>query len=141
MNADELDEMRTYLMYWEEGPEGERGAGDYINPKAAIQDLLTHIDQQEQGIGNLQTALVSRDQIIASQTKQIHKLQDTRNEWIKIFNDKDEQIETLKAALIKERFWSIWRKINKSVDADVEKTTVKARKQLANEMPEIFGEE
>lgn len=47
------------------------------------------------------------------------------------------QIATLKAALVKDRFWRIWKG---GECASVEKATAKAEHQLAREMPDIFGD-
>lgn len=49
-----------------------------------------------------------------------------------------EQIATLKAALLKDRFWLIWKG---GECASVERATAKAEHQLAKEYPEIAWEE
>jgi hypothetical protein len=48
-----------------------------------------------------------------------------------------EEIDSLKRALLKERFWSLW-KLNES--DDVSKITEQARHQLKRELPEIDWE-
>lgn len=48
------------------------------------------------------------------------------------------QIGALKAALIKDRFWLIWKG---GECASVERATAKAEHQLAQEYPDIFGDE
>jgi hypothetical protein len=61
----------------------------------------------------------------------------TKDELIELIPEFLEEIDSLKRAFLKEKFWSLW-KLNES--DDVSKITEQARHQIKRELPEIDWE-
>lgn len=104
--------------------------------------ILQHIDSLQADLTQSELAIRAKMTCIDEQVQEIKDLQEEINELNDLCNHKDEraaklleQIKKLQAALIKERFWTIWRK---GKHADVNAATELAKKQLRAEIPDIF---
>ena len=101
MNRGERWEMR----HWE-------STKDHISAKAAITNLLAHIDKQDKRMEDLEHMIEALQEVITTQAR---------------------EFETLKAAFIKERAQILrWQ-----TDWPGDKIEQEARKQLAQELPDV----
>jgi hypothetical protein len=89
--------------------------------------------------------MMQNDEQLDKLKREVRSLQEKDRDWFNDalrmqgkINEQTGQIAALKTALLKDRFWMIWKG---GECASVEKATAKATSQLAREMPDIFGED